>query len=214
MLSKNIYKFYGPIMKFMGYERSIFRYIKKLPIEVRSGSSILDAGCGTGVAGLSLMKKSSESKLLATDLDERFLHQVINKAKKRGLDSTKVSTGISDIISPNKVTVTDGSSITLKEKQFDVVVASGAIGYSKNQSETLQTLLHLVKPGGHFINLEMKENLLGRMVAKKYKYSVMSIDMMINTIKSKGFIMQRVPLRIRNFPANITRNSIIAQRPQ
>ncbi len=211
MADKDLYKIYGWGMRLLGYDRSISNFIKKLNVHCPVDSKILDVGCGTGVVGLSLMEKIPKASLLATDLDQRLLHQVMANAKEYRLDKSRVSVGLSDVTSPDNVTLTD-SSILLKQKHFDIVSASGTIGYSKNQEKTIRKLLSLIKPGGYFIDMEMNEHLFARLVAYRYQYSIMSISNMKRIIESEGYSVEIIPLTFKNFPANLTRLCIIAQR--
>ena len=212
MIDKNVYKYYGLGMRIMGYDRSIAKLVKKLNLNCPPEAKILDAGCGTGAMGLSLIKKFQKSTLLATDIDQRFLHLVTAKAKRGRLDQTRISVGFSDITSPHKVTPTNSPSISLEQGSFDIVSSGACIGHSDNTENTIKILLSLVKPGGYFISLEMHHHFFARYIAAKYHYPRLDLTRMKHLIESEGFSAELTPLTLKHFPANLTRVCLIARK--
>lgn len=213
MADKKLYDLYGLGMKLTGYERSIAGFLQTLDIPASSESNILDAGCGTGIVGLTLLQRFGGSSLLSTDIDDRFLGQVIDNAMQyNGVDSSKVTVGLSDVSTPHEVTLHDARTMSLPEEYFDIVSIGASLGYAKDQKEALRTILGLIKPGGQFINLEMNEDLIGRYVSRRYQYPVIPISEMIAIIGSEGYSVETIPLSLRHFPANLTRVGIVAQK--
>ncbi len=211
MVNKKIYNLYGFFVKISGFERGMANFIKDLNLNCPANSRILDCGCGTGVVGISLMRKFQRSTLLATDSDKRFLRQTITNAKKGGFVKSRISMGFSDITSPDKVRLPNSSLILLRPQSFDIVSVGGAIGYSKNQKKTIKTLLSLIKPGGYFINLELNEGILGKWISKRYHYPIMPLVKIKSIIENEGYRLLSIPFSIRDFPANLTRTCFIAK---
>ena len=207
-----LYNMYGVYMKLLCYERAISRFIDDLDLKCKKNSRILDVGCGTGIIGLQLIEKFQNSTLLATDAQEKFLYETIANAKKKRISKDRISVGISDITTPDKVKILDDYSVSLKKESFDIVSFSGVVGYSKNQKESIITLLSLIKPNGYLIDLEMNEKPVGKWIASRYHYNVMSLIEMIKLIEDERYEVFRIPLSLKYFPANLTRIGIVAKK--
>jgi len=206
-----LYNFYGFGMKVLGYDRAIDRFVRNLDLIVPHEAKILDVGCGTGAIGLSLARRFPKSTLLSTDIDQRFLRHIAQRTRKHGFNG-RVSFGISDITLPDKVQYHDLTNASLPKGHFDIVSSGAVIGYSKDQNQTLRTLLGLVSPNGHFIGLEMNQHFFGKMTSAKYNYPINSLDDLRSVIESEGFDVETIPLSFRHFPANLTRVCLKAKR--
>ncbi|MBI5390250.1 methyltransferase domain-containing protein [Candidatus Woesearchaeota archaeon] len=212
MFNKNLYNMYGLGMRILGYESGISRFIDNLNLKCQTNSKILDIGCGTGVIGLQLITKFPKSTLMATDIQENFLHELITNTKKRGINNQKISVGISNIATPTKVMLLDGSSVSLNRESFDIVSVGATIGYSKDPKKTIRALLGLIKPGGYFINLEMNEKFIGRWTSSRYHYSNISLTEMKQIIENEGHNVSVLPISVKYFPTNLTRVGILVQK--
>ncbi len=212
MFDKNLYNMYGLGMRILGYESGISRFIDNLDLKCPNNSKILDVGCGTGVIGLQLIKKFPESTLLATDIQENFLHETIANANKRGINEHRISVGISNIATPTKVKLLDGSSVSLKRESFDIVSVGAAVGYSKDQKETIKALLGLIKPEGYLINLEMNDKFIGTWTSSRYHYNIIPLTEMKKIIEEEGYKVFCIPLSVKYFPVNLTRVGILVRK--
>lgn len=211
IFEKNLYNAYGFFMKLLGFEWGIGRFINNLEIKQSGNINILDIGCGTGVIGLSLLKKFPKSKLLSTDIRENFLRETIRTAKKLG-NEKRISAGISDVTKPHRIRLLDGSLINLKKESFDIISVGAAIGYSKNQEKTIKILLDLIKPGGYFINLEMKDGLIGNWTSSSYYYNSVSWKNIKKIGDEMGYSFSHIYLSSKYFPANLTRDCVILKK--
>jgi ubiquinone/menaquinone biosynthesis C-methylase UbiE len=146
---------YASLLKLLGYERGISKFIDQLELDCPKHLRILDVGCGSGIVGLQFLERFPGATLLATDLEPNFLKATLANARSRGIDESRIAVGVSDVSEPDKVTFLDNRSVVLVEKSFDIVTVGGVMGYAKDQRKTIQTLLRLIKPGGFLIDLEM-----------------------------------------------------------
>lgn len=209
-MQDSLYKSYSFIMKNLRFDASISEFIKKIHLSDRNHKKILDVGCGTGVIGLTLAKRYSESSVLFTDINKKSLHDVRDNAEKKDILSKRLSFGQSDITTPKKITMLDNKELDLSDFKFDIVSTGAAIGYSKNQEETIKELLSLVKENGYFINVEMNQYFFGKAVSKKYQYPIMPLSNMEEIINSSGFKL--IPTLVNTFPARLTRTCYIAHK--
>lgn len=202
---------YATLLKLLGYERGISRFIDKLELDCPKDLRVLDVGCGSGIVGLQFLERFPGATLFATDLEPNFLKATLANARGRGIDEKRIAVGLSDVSDPDKVTLLDGRPMVLEEKSFDVVAVGGVMGYSKDQQRTIATLLRLIKPGGYLINLEMNESLAGKFVATTYKCRTIPLNDMRELIEVAGHCVSVVPFTMATFPANLTRIGIVAK---
>ena len=202
---------YASLLKLIGYERGISRFIDRLELDCPRDLRMLDVGCGSGIVGLRFLERFPGATLLATDLEPNFLKATLANARSRGLDEKRIEVGLSDINAPDQVTLLDGDRRVLDKQSFDIVSVGGVLGYSQNQQGTIETLLSLIKPGGYLVDLEMSESPAGSFVSKTYHCTAMPLESMRTFIEAAGHRVCVVPFSLANFPANLTRIGIIAK---
>ncbi|MDD5547402.1 MAG: class I SAM-dependent methyltransferase [Candidatus Pacebacteria bacterium] len=213
-LSKKLYEtgIYGVFSKILGVERGIDNFLKETDFDCQNDIKILEVGCGNGAIGLHLLKRFPKSTLLATDIEENSLKELIKNFKKQGVDNNRISVGLSDITTPDEFKSLNNSVSHLNPQSFDVVCAGGVIGYSKNQPETIKKLLNLIKPGGYFIDIEMNDKFLGKFIGSQYNYPIMPLKKIKKLIENEGYKVSIIPFSERHFPANLSRCGIIARK--
>lgn len=143
-----IARLYDLTFKLNGYGRSLDQYFARYPLPVRRGARILDAGCGTGLLTLALMRNIRFGvDIIALDLSATS----IVEAKKAVLqsDGRKPS-----MIRKSEVSFTQGNVLSLpfSNDSFDLVVTSGALEYVPLQ-DGLTELARVIAPGGHLLHL-------------------------------------------------------------
>lgn len=213
MINRALYKnsrTYDFFMKLLGYEYAIGRFLQQLQVDVDSGCRVLDAGCGTGLLGLSFLERFPKATLVATDLEPNFLRLTVANAGKRGIDRERIQIGIADISHPNELTTLEGESYALKDSSFDLICVGAVVGYAEDKEASVRGLIRLIAPGGYLINIEMNESLTGRIVSKRYKYRNIAIARMHQVIHDEGCDITKIRLNLRHLPAALTRTAIIA----
>jgi ubiquinone/menaquinone biosynthesis C-methylase UbiE len=169
-------------------------------------------GCGTGAIGLQLLKMFPGSTLLATDVQERFLQDVLSNSQRENIKQDRISVGLSDITEPSKVECADGSIMSLEKASFDFISLGAVIGYSRDQRQTVRALLNLIKPGGTLLNLEMNEKLMGRWTSYRYEYDAMPLKEMQALMVEEGCGVSLLPLPLKCFPASLTRVGMLVSK--
>ncbi|MFO8016729.1 MAG: methyltransferase domain-containing protein [Candidatus Woesearchaeota archaeon] len=209
---RKLYSNYDVFMKFLGYDLQMGRFIQDLDLNGMKECRILDVGCGTGTLGLRLLKRFPGSKLISTDIQERFLHGITKKRRKEGISREKISTGILDVSRPEMIKFLDDTPSRLEEESFDIISIGGVIGYSKDHKKTLKRLLRLTRPGGYIIDLEMNNGPVGKYIARRYHYETPEADEMKRFIEKGGHEFSRVPIPAKYFPINLTREGMIIRK--
>jgi ubiquinone/menaquinone biosynthesis C-methylase UbiE len=143
-----IARLYDLTFKLNGYGRSLDQYFARYPLPVRRGARILDAGCGTGLLTLALLRNIRFSvDIIALDLSATSIVEA-NKAVLQGNGRTP------SMIRNSNVNFTQGNVLSLpfSDDSFDLVVTSGALEYVPLQ-DGLTELARVIAPGGHLLHL-------------------------------------------------------------
>ena len=145
-----IARFYDLTFKVNGYGRSLDRYFRLHPLPVSRGAKILDAGCGTGLLTLALLR-SIRFPVSITALD---------------LSSTSVAAARKALYFSSgrkrDVTFTQGNLLCLPfaDESLDLVVTAGALEYVP-LADGLNELARVIAPGGHLLHLPVHPGLIG-----------------------------------------------------
>jgi ubiquinone/menaquinone biosynthesis C-methylase UbiE len=134
--------FYDLTFKLNGYGRSLDQYFANHPLPVSRGANILDAGCGTGLLTLALL---------------RTLHFPVN-ITALDLSATSITAARKAVSeSPGRtrdVSFAEGNLLSLPfcDNSLDLVVTSGALEYVP-LGEGMSELARVIAPGGHLLHL-------------------------------------------------------------
>ena len=145
-----IARFYDLTFKVNGYGRSLDQYFASHPLPVSRGARILDAGCGTGLLTLALLR-AIRFPVSITALD---LSQTSVAAARKSLyysDGRK-----------RDVTFTQGNMLCLPfaDESLDVVVTAGALEYVP-LADGLTELARVIAPGGYLLHLPVHPGIAG-----------------------------------------------------
>lgn len=137
-----IASFYDLTFKLNGYGRSLDQYFAHHPLPVSRGAKILDAGCGTGLLTLALLR-SLHFPVSITALD---LSSTSISAARKAVEESPGRT--------RDVTFTEGNLLSLpfSDDSLDLVVTSGALEYVP-LSEGMAEIARVISPGGHLLHL-------------------------------------------------------------
>src|SRR5580765_1328928 len=137
-----IARFYDLTFKLNGYGRSLDQYFDNNPLPISRGAKILDAGCGTGLLTLALM---------------RSIHFPVN-ITALDLSATSISAARKAVaVSPGRardVTFAEGNLLSLPfaDNSLDLVVTSGALEYVR-LDEGMAEIARVIAPGGHMLHI-------------------------------------------------------------
>ena len=145
-----IARIYDLTFKLNGYGRSLDQYFENHPLPVSRGAKILDAGCGTGLLTLALLR-AVRFPVSITALD---------------LSSTSVAAARKSLYYSSgrkrDVTFTQGNLLSLPfaDESLDLVVTAGALEYVP-LADGLNELARVIRPGGHLLHLPVHPGIAG-----------------------------------------------------
>ena len=137
-----IARLYDLTFKLNGYGRSLDQYFAANPLPISRGARILDAGCGTGLLSLALLRAFRfPVNITALDLSATSIVEA-NKALAQ---------------SPGRrrdVSFAQGNLLSLpfSDDSFDLVVTSGALEYVPLK-DGLDEIARVIAPEGHLLHL-------------------------------------------------------------
>jgi ubiquinone/menaquinone biosynthesis C-methylase UbiE len=134
--------YYDLTFKLNGYGRSLDEYFANNPLPISRGAKILDAGCGTGLLTLALLRALHfPVSITALDLSATS----ITAARKAVADSPGRT---------RDVTFAEGNLLSLPfaDNSLDLVVTSGALEYVP-LGEGLTELSRVISSGGHLLHI-------------------------------------------------------------
>ncbi|HEY6190029.1 MAG TPA: class I SAM-dependent methyltransferase [Pyrinomonadaceae bacterium] len=150
---------YDMTFKLNGYGRSLDQYLRAHPLPLSHGARVLDAGCGTGLLTLALIKAAQVPvRITAVDLSASS----IAKAQRAVAESDRRS---------HKVSFTQANVLALPfaDESFEVVVTSGALEYVP-LDEGLSELARVLVPGGHMLHLPVRPALASRFLELLFRF--------------------------------------------
>ena len=134
--------FYDLTFKLNGYGRSLDQYFNLHPLPVSRGARILDAGCGTGLLTLALLRNLHfPVNITSLDLSAKSITGA-RKAVEGGPGRTQ------------DVSFAEGNLLSLPfaDNSIDLVVTSGALEYVPLE-EGMSELSRVIAPGGHLLHI-------------------------------------------------------------
>lgn len=134
--------FYDLTFKLNGYGRSLDEYFFNHPLPISRGARILDAGCGTGLLTLSLLRAIHfPVKITALDLSATSI-----EAARKAVSEGPGRTSDAHFAQGNLL------SLPFADNSFDMVVTSGALEYVP-LSDGMNELARVINPGGHLLHI-------------------------------------------------------------
>jgi SAM-dependent methyltransferase len=147
---------YDLILHLVGYERSVNFFVSKLPFADDQQIKVLDAGCGTGLYTMAVLRKYKNGKVTAFDFDPTLVARLQEKARQENFDN-RLEAFNADI----------GGSLSELQQKFDLIITSGVLEYVPLKN-TVASLSRFLVPSGYFFNSPVKNNLYGKIIAGIY----------------------------------------------
>ncbi|MFW9910267.1 MAG: class I SAM-dependent methyltransferase [Candidatus Thorarchaeota archaeon] len=104
-------------------------------MNIQSGMSILDAGCGSGAITRRFAKKAHPAKVTGVDFDKLFLERARSIAEDEDIDNVEYESG-------------DIDNLTYSDESFDLTYCRLVLMHVKNTVDTVKELRRVTKKGG------------------------------------------------------------------
>ncbi len=149
---------YGLTFKLNGYGRSLDEYFAQHPLPVSPGARILDAGCGTGLLTLAMLR-NLRFPVNITSLD--LSATSITEARKAVAESPGMG----------YVTFAEGNMLCLPfaDNSLDLVVTAGALEYVPLY-EGLNEIARVIAPGGHLLHLPCRPSPVSKLLEILFRF--------------------------------------------
>lgn len=210
----SVASFYDTVLTMSGFRRGVRQFLDRIDFGLPKNPKILDAGCGTGLLSLYLAKRFPEGEIIAFDIDRNMLGQFQEFMLSRYPElERRITIAEGDLSKPFNIhSYQTGAVLSFPEEHFDAVMVSGALEHV-NLKESTKSLVTLIKKGGTFFNLSMKNNLFAAALRRVLHFHPYSVEELRDACNEAGLTdIVAVNLQITDFPANLSRLAIIAKK--
>ncbi|HEX8889527.1 MAG TPA: class I SAM-dependent methyltransferase [Pyrinomonadaceae bacterium] len=150
---------YNLTFKFNGYGRSLHHYLRTHPIPLKRNARILDAGCGTGLLTVALLKALDHPvKITAIDLSGSSIETAKKAVEEKAGRADKVWFSQANVL-----------ALPFADESFDFVVTSGVLEYVP-LSEGLGELARVLKHKGYILHLPVRPSPVGKMLEVMFRF--------------------------------------------
>jgi ubiquinone/menaquinone biosynthesis C-methylase UbiE len=154
-----IARYYNLTFKVNGYGRALDQYLDAHPLPLSPGARVLDAGCGTGLLTLAVLRTQGVPvEVTAIDLSASSIVTAKRAVAENNGHSAAVSFAQSNIL-----------SLPFADNAFDAVVTSGVLEYVPLE-EGLCELARVIAPGGHLLHLPLRPSIATRFLEVMFRF--------------------------------------------
>jgi ubiquinone/menaquinone biosynthesis C-methylase UbiE len=153
-------------LKVNGYRVSVAKFLRSLDLTVDSETSVLDAGCGTGLVTLGFYDAGFKpGRTVALDLSYGSLKLAMEQFGKERRTRTK------------KITAVQGNVLQLpfEDESFDLVFSCGVLEYVP-LDEGLREMSRVLKSNGRLVFIPVKPSLVGSVLEFLYNFKIHPLE--------------------------------------
>jgi demethylmenaquinone methyltransferase/2-methoxy-6-polyprenyl-1,4-benzoquinol methylase len=155
----SIARLYNLTFRFNGYGRSIERYLYKKPLALPPGARVLDAGCGTGLLTLAMLKVfDTPIHITALDLSASSLEEAERAIRDHKPSQSRVSFVQANVL-----------ELPFPDHTFAMVATSGALEYVPLR-DGLGELSRVLVPGGYLLHLPVHPSPFSKLLEVMFRF--------------------------------------------
>jgi ubiquinone/menaquinone biosynthesis C-methylase UbiE len=191
---------YDMTFKLNGYGRSLDQYLRAHPLPLSPGARVLDAGCGTGLLTLALIKAAQVPvRITAVDLSASSIVKAARAVAESDRRSHQVSFTQANVL-----------ALPFNDESFDLVVTSGALEYVPLR-EGFSELARVLVPGGHMLHLPVRPALASRFLELLFRFKTHPPREVVENTERHFHVVEHYrfpPLE----PIGWTKSAVLAQK--
>jgi ubiquinone/menaquinone biosynthesis C-methylase UbiE len=158
-----IARYYNLTFKLNGYGRALDQYFDAFPLPLSPGAKVLDAGCGTGLLTLAVLRSLKvQASITAIDLSASS----IATARKAVADNRRRR-------QPVHFSQSNILALPFADNAFDAVVTSGVLEYVPLE-EGFRELARVIAPGGHILYLPIRPSFVSSFLELLFRFKAHS----------------------------------------
>lgn len=173
-----IARFYNLGLLLIGYQRAANFFVRQLPFLSLAHFTVLDAGCGTGLYSLAILKRFPNARVVAFDFNKDMLEQFQDTLRKENLMS-RCRLFVGNI---------QGALPEIQE-QFDLIVAGGVLEYV-DIKRAVKNLSRFQRTSGWSLNSPVKNNIFGKLIGKLFGFKTYSRQENIEAFTTNGYRLE------------------------
>jgi len=161
-------------LKVNGYRASVSKFLRSLDLKVDRETSVLDAGCGTGLVTLGFYDAGFRpGKTVALDLSLASLNLAMEQFDKEKRTRKKKITGVQGNV----------LHLPFEDESFDLVFSCGVLEYVPID-EGLREMSRVLKPHGRLVFIPVKPSLVGSMLEFLYNFKIHPLESVRESAKN------------------------------
>lgn len=150
---------YDITFKFNGYSRSLEKYLEEHLPPLPAQARVLDAGCGTGLLTLALMKVLDQPlRITAIDLSSSSLVTARRAVAENSSRTQSVRFAQANLL-----------QLPFADDSFDLIMTSGVLEYVP-LSEGFGELARVIRPGGYMLHLPVRPSPVSRLLEVMFRF--------------------------------------------
>ncbi|HEY0320138.1 MAG TPA: methyltransferase domain-containing protein [Pyrinomonadaceae bacterium] len=150
---------YDITFKFNGYSRSLEKYLEEHLPPLPAQARVLDAGCGTGLLTLALLKVLDQPlRITAIDLSSSSLATASRAVAENSGRTQSVRFAQANLL-----------QLPFADDSFDLIMTSGVLEYVP-LSEGFHELARVIRPGGYVLHLPVRPSPASKLLEVMFRF--------------------------------------------